>query len=143
MSGTFRCLTLDVGITTGYAVASYDAVLEHGTIDALVLRESLLQLVRDYQPITDVVAEGTIPGRSRLQKRLAQCESTIKKLFPEAAWITAGNWKITPAARIKVPRGITQHERDAIRIWHWYRYGPWEENVRSRRIREGAIARAQ
>ena len=119
-----RVLTLDLGVTTGWAF--FAGGLEHGTITDHY--SALPELVREKDPTVIVVERPLIVGNgalaTKLQKVIALTDYTIQGRKAEIVEVSPGQWKPTPEGKAPVPKGITQHERDAIRIGLWYfRYG--------------------
>jgi hypothetical protein len=119
-----RVLTLDLGVTTGWAF--FAGRLEYGTITDHY--KFLPELVRDLDPTEIIVEKPLIVGNgslaTKLQKIIALTDYAIQGRTWQVVEVRPGQWKPTPEGKAPVPKGITQHERDAIRIGLWYlRYG--------------------
>jgi hypothetical protein len=118
-----RCLlALDLGVTTGYAVFTKDAALiDHGTIsDDFIVRE-LNRLLTTFLISRTVAEMPLLIGRGQLQKRLEKVIAAPRSIFRAALTeVDPASWKQTPYYKATVPRGLTQHERDAIRLGMWY-----------------------
>jgi hypothetical protein len=115
-------LTIDVGITTGYAWYRGDIRCESGAIGLSVLDDGLKQLRAKIPNGVTVVAERTASPQltGDMATRLAAAERTVEGAFPHVQWIFSAAWKSSPARTAQVPRGVSRHERDAIRIAVWY-----------------------
>lgn len=113
-------LGVDAGLTTGLAIVSGDdqRVLHYSTAPPEALGETLRLLERI---VDEVVVERALPyKRSRLGKKLEEVHALVDRACPEAHWIDASEWKNTEVRMSPVPRGASQHEKDAIRIARWY-----------------------
>lgn len=115
-------LSLDVGITTGFAVLDVDGLeldstlLVHGTIEASGLEKWLNTLLLMHKPRWSV-AEMPIIVRGKLGNQLQKIVITVKRtLDHQVEEITPSEWKPHPLAKTPLPRGLTTHERDAIRL---------------------------
>jgi hypothetical protein len=112
-------LSLDLGITTGYAfVDGKGSILEHGTIK-FVEGEQFAALYRKLEP-RHVVAEPPVIVRGSLGDELTWVITSVRSLIPSVVEVPPGAWKDSWWAQAKTPRGISQHERDAIRMAWWY-----------------------
>lgn len=116
-------LALDLGITTGVAVLSLPVpadpddlgIVAHGTISLDSLEHTLKHLLLEYMPRKRVVEEPIIirgPLGDSLEHAMAICRRVI---YPFQK-ITPAQWKSHPLAKTPLPRGISIHERDAIRL---------------------------
>lgn len=120
-------LSLDVGITTGFAVLSlpsFDApdLIENGAVQKHGLREELKRLLRQYL-ISYSVAERPVIVRGPLGDNLQECMAIVNAELPrQVEWVDPAQWKSTPFAKTPCPRNLTPHERDAIRLGRWYAY---------------------
>jgi hypothetical protein len=113
-------LGVDAGVMTGLAIVSGDdqRVLHHSTCDVETLQFQLTLLERT---VDEVVVERSLPyKRSKLGRELHLVHTLVERACPEAFWIDASQWKNTEAKYAPVPRGISAHEKDAIRIARWY-----------------------
>jgi len=113
-------LGVDAGVTTGLAIVSGDdqRVLHHSTCDIESLQFQLELLERT---VDEVVVERALPyKRSRLGRELMLVHTLVERACPDAYWIDASQWKNTEAKMSPVPRGVSQHEKDAIRMARWY-----------------------
>jgi len=113
-------LTLDVGLTTGYALFWENGVSEeHGEI----LLEDLLNRLVDIKlnwEITKCVVETPVIIRGQLGTQLQDAMGIVTKLFPNAHQIVAADWKQHPLSVAYVQSGTSQHEKDALRIGIWW-----------------------
>jgi hypothetical protein len=113
-------LGVDAGITTGLAIVSGDdqRVLHLETAQPDALQDKLVLMERT---VDKVVVEKALPyKRSKLGQQLQAVHLLIHDVCPNAVWIDASQWKNTEVKYSPVPRGVTAHERDAIRIARWY-----------------------
>lgn len=122
-----RVLALDLGVTTGWAslyrfadggasvvatgvftyanyTSALPAILESWDFDHIAIEMPLL------------VTRGQL--RNQLDNVVAWTMSTIEDL-PRTEFY-ASDWKPTAYAKKKVQRGLTPHERDAIRMGLWF-----------------------
>jgi hypothetical protein len=114
-------LGVDAGITTGLAICSGDdhRVLFTAAVAPEVLSRHLDQVVPAVDEV--VVEMALIHKRSVLGKDLERVHQIIREHTPEdTTWCDASQWKNTIWGRYKCPRGLTPHERDAIRIACWH-----------------------
>jgi hypothetical protein len=117
-------LFFDPGPSTGVAVIDGDEVLhtevirnlddERFEVLAVTLRERYVELCG-----ARVGIEAPPMWTGNMRPVTQAYESILRRLFPDAEWINPGQWKSTPSARSKVPVGLTQHERDAVRAARW------------------------
>jgi hypothetical protein len=117
-----RFLSLDLGITTGYAVYDlYGPVLvDYGDIEEEEFSGTLQRLVRAHTPSYSV-AERPVIFRGELGDRLQKIiNGTTFCLYPELLLVDPARWKPTPYGKAEVPKGISQHARDAIRLGLWF-----------------------
>ncbi len=115
-------LTLDVGLTTGYALYRGDILVEAGSIGDQNLDEALKVLRAKTHGNGTVIAERTVaPPNSGLGRRLNEIERLVVGAFPHVQWISAHDWKPSPARRYQVPKTYGKHTKDAIRMAVWWR----------------------
>jgi hypothetical protein len=114
-------LTLDLGVTTGWAIFRERALEDYG--QATNLSHSLPLLLTQYLPDI-VVAERPLiirgPLGDQLGKIVALAHFYLDGARRTLEYIEPSDWKPTPASKEVCPRGTSQHEKDAIRIGHWY-----------------------
>lgn len=113
-------LGVDAGLTTGLAIVSGDdqRVLYSGSAQPNEVEDAVR---RCAATVDEVVVERSLPyKRSKLGQQLHSVHRLIERAAPEATWIDASDWKNTEVRMSPVPRGVTQHEKDAIRICRWY-----------------------
>lgn len=115
-------LGVDAGVTTGLAIVSGDdqRVLYHSasTIEDL---PSTLEMV--VPTVDEVVVERALAYKtSRLGKQLDLVHKIIDRhcVGTDTHWVDASSWKNTDARKYPVPKGVTAHERDAIRVARWF-----------------------
>jgi len=123
-------VALDIGITTGVAVYWYGGkdlrgelrytLEETEVLSPDFLRDGIKRIIRQYM-ISYSVAELPLIVRGPLGNDLQECVNIVRAELPhQCEWVAPSQWKGTPSSKIKCPRGLTAHERDAIRIGHWY-----------------------
>lgn len=117
-----RILSLDLGITTGYAVYHRPGptLLACGDISEESFSTDLRELVREHTP-AEVVAEAPVIVRGELGNRLQEIVTYAHViLHPHVLFVDAARWKPTPFAKAECPKGLSQHARDAIRLGLWF-----------------------
>ena len=119
MTETF--LTLDIGVTTGWAVFRDRALFDYSqTID---IGTTLPLLLSTYNPDI-VIAERPLIYRGKLGDTLQKIVAIVQYFLEGGKrtiiYIDPAMWKDSLARRITCPKGTSQHEKDAIRIGHWY-----------------------
>lgn len=117
-----KLLSLDLGVTTGWAVMdTKERLLAHGVIlPDSNYAQSLKDILLQYMP-THSVAERPVIFRGPLGAQLEIIvHDTQIVLDHQVKFISPSDWKDSRFKKHPVPRGITQHERDAIRIGVWY-----------------------
>jgi hypothetical protein len=117
-----RFLSLDLGITTGYAIYNLygPELVEYGDIDEEVFPDTLQRMIRAHT-FSYSVAERPVIFRGELGDRLQSIVSwTTGYLYPELLFVDPARWKPTPYSRAEVPKGISQHSKDAIRLGLWF-----------------------
>lgn len=118
-------LTLDLGLTTGFAVLEADGtILTHGTFDWSTLVANCVELLCVYSPRW-VVAETPVIIRGPLGDKLTYVVSETRKAIPDLVEIDPAQWKNSwwsdaPTPRPKNKKGISQHQKDALRMGWWY-----------------------
>ena len=117
-----KILSLDLGLTTGYAVYQRPGphLLECGDIAEEEFERNLKVLLRKYTP-SEVVAEAPVIVRGELGNRLQGVMTHAHSiLHPHVLFVDAARWKPTPFAKAECPKGLSQHARDAIRLGLWF-----------------------
>jgi len=118
-----RIIALDLGLTTGYAVLDMGNNLHgHGVFTEEDLDTGIVLLLSKYTP-TYTVCERPVVFRGELGDKLQKVILTADRLlspFGTNKWIGPDVWKPTPHGRAEVPKKITAHERDAIRMGLWF-----------------------
>lgn len=118
-------LSLDLGVTTGWAVHTFSREVitfeECGIIQPdSVFTDALKHLVITRMP-THSVAERPVIFRGPLGTTLEERIGDTKVILDhQVKFINPSDWKDSRFKKHLVPRGATQHERDAIRIGVWY-----------------------
>src|SRR5262245_15939845 len=120
MSMSETLLTLDIGVTTGYAVFVNRELVDYS--QTTVLSEALPQLLSRHIPDV-VVVEQPVIYRGELGDKLGQIMA-IAHYFLDGArrtvlYIDPAEWKNSPAKRYDCPKGTSAHEKDAIRMGKW------------------------
>lgn len=112
----------DLGMTTGVALLTNNYGLRASEAISVGQLTHALQQAREY----DIVIEAPlIIGRGSLARDMEDITFAVRKFLDQhvegkVCWCSPSQWKPTPAYAISVPQGLTQHERDAIRIGAWY-----------------------
>jgi hypothetical protein len=116
-----RVLSLDVGVTTGYAVHTLDGkLLAHGDFDISMLREGVKNL-RDLHMVSYAVAERPVIIRGPLGDKLQEAMNIVShELMHAVDFVDPAQWKPTPWGKAPTPRKLSPHQRDAIRLGLWY-----------------------
>ncbi len=115
-----RLLSLDVGLTTGWA-QFYDGKLIANGAATLIQLEPILFELRLYWQFDHVVVEPPLlVYRGDLADNLKKAMKVVESIFPKIDRIQPSDWKGTPASKTKLAKGLTQHERDAIRMGLWF-----------------------
>lgn len=119
-----RYISLDLGLTTGYAVFDIeDNLVEWGDFAEDDYGHQLQTLVHKHTPSYSV-AERPVIFRGELGDRLTEITlATGAILGTQVKWVTASAWKPTPFSRVECPEGCSVHARDAIRLGSWF--GAW------------------
>jgi len=119
-----RVLALDPGITTGYAVLSFDGEI----LDVGELQPNEVKALKSYvgNSNLEVVIEFTpVPTMSKMNLKLRDVVAKLRLMFPQHHEIKPGQWKQTPVYRHNVPNEwhgklLSYHMRDAVRIAVYY-----------------------
>lgn len=117
-----KILSLDLGITTGYAVYQRPGthLIAYGDIEEERFDLDLRELVRQFTP-AEVVVEAPVIVRGELGNRLQTLVTYAHViLHPHVLFVDAARWKPTPYAKAECPKGLSQHARDAIRLGLWF-----------------------
>lgn len=117
-------LSIDPGVTTGWAVLTGDgAVVESGNLKpedvadglaAILMRRAIQAVVVEKFPVG---ASGGLSDTLRDVVLLIDAVLLGARLRPER--VTPGVWKTSSEPKVTAP-GLTQHERDAIRMGRWF-----------------------
>jgi len=107
-------------VCTGACVLTYDYKIKwHDVLDEMQLGN----VFREHLVEEAVVELPLIEGHGELARALQTVSSIVtSNALPGVAFIRPADWKQTSFAGVKVPRGLSVHERDAIRIAVWYNY---------------------
>jgi hypothetical protein len=122
-----RVLALDLGVTTGWSsiYRFHDgsaSVVAFSTLPYSTYTASLPTILQTWRfdhiaiEMPLLVTRGQL--RSQLDNVIAWTMSAIGDL-PRTEFY-ASDWKPTSYAKKKVPRGLSSHERDAIRMGLWF-----------------------
>ena len=115
-----KLLSLDLGITTGYAVLDEDLVIEANTAHYSVF-EKVLKGLRDDYLISFSVAERPVIIRGQLGDQLQEIINiTSHELMRQVVFVDPAQWKPTLWGKYPLPRGTSPHVKDAIRLGLWY-----------------------
>lgn len=122
-----RVLALDLGVTTGWAClnTTSPSASRMGASGILTYEQfpSQLKSILGAWSFDHIVVENPLliargQLRSQLENVIAWTMSAIGEV-PRTE-ILASDWKSTKYAKMKLPRGLTTHERDAIRLGTWF-----------------------
>lgn len=117
-----QVLSLDVGVTTGYAVHFLHpfGLVTTGTADVDVLEHTLRDILLLHTP-SHSVAERPVIVRGPLGDKLERAMSIVRvALDHQVEFVDPSQWKQTRFSELGCPGGLTTHERDAIRLGAWY-----------------------
>ena len=122
-----KILSLDPGITTGYAILEPNGdLVESGNLCQEDLDDSILVALSSDTNISVVIEDIPIPTRSPMNRQLAEIVSWLDYHFPKARKVSPGVWKTNlPVANLPIPRkwensGMTTHQKDAYRMGVWF-----------------------
>lgn len=119
-------LALDVGITTGAALAEDDGfIMDTWVIDAAALSDNDIRFFRD-NPVVKVCMELPAPSLASSTATLRDVVEQMRQWFPDAHIVRPGVWKQSAVALQPLPDEVqhlklSAHEKDAIGIARWYR----------------------
>lgn len=122
-----RLLALDLGVTTGWAsiyrFSDGGASIVANGVCVYEQHEAQIELVLSYWELDHVVIEQPLLSfrgqlRDQLDNVVAWTMSAIGDI-PRTT-VQPTEWKSTPYAKGKLNRGLSQHERDAIRMGLWF-----------------------
>ena len=136
LPGLEAVLSIDPGITTGWAVISEGAIVGTGIFHVDDLESGLDTLVRGMHragySLTVVIEEMPRGGRmSQLSARLEQIRQTLGKVLADTFelviyYVTPGAWKPSRVGRqFKMPqefggKPLVIHQKDAIRMGYYF-----------------------
>jgi len=117
-------LSLDPGLTTGYALVTAEGLLsQSGNIGIEDLKDSsILESIKKIPGLSIVIEEVPIYGNSKLGRQLQQVNATLREMFPEAVKLPPSAWKTIPSiSNFPVPsewdgKKLTQHQKDSYRM---------------------------
>lgn len=121
-------LSLDLGVTTGWAVLSFDptypkggtVVHAYGEASENDLKNTLKHLLHNWR-ISYSVAEKPVVFRGPLGDQLQRViDTTSHELMRQVEFVDPASWKATPYKKHPTPKKISPHIRDAIRLGFWY-----------------------
>lgn len=119
-----RLLSLDLGITTGFAVLSPSGgIFAYGDLlneDIEPLQFKLAAIKDVWKPTHVCVEKPLIVGRNQLARDLERVVRNCLFVWPHPVEITPAQWKQTPFRAEPCPRGASPHARDAIRLGLYY-----------------------
>lgn len=116
-----QVLAVDPGISTALVLVQGQLVLEHETIEWGGLEDfsfSLRSTLARWLPLMqgrNVVIEKGPPVTRNHGEILEQIDAELRRVLPEATWVTPQYWKRTPQAAIAFP-GLDRHCKDAARM---------------------------
>ena len=116
-----RLLSLDLGLTTGWALLDEDGVvLNCGDVEQERYKEWLKGFIYEWEPDASVVEKPVII-RGPLGDQLAEIiQDTLLEALHPIHFVTPAEWKQHPIAKAKVPRKVSAHTKDAIRMGIWW-----------------------
>jgi hypothetical protein len=115
-------LSLDVGLTTGWAVHdTRSTLLAYGEVDFAEERLVRFEELRDKWMPSWTVVEPPVIERGVLGDQLSEVIHEVKLTFNrQIVNVLPAQWKPHPLASTPCPRGTTTHMKDAIRLGVWY-----------------------
>lgn len=122
----------DPGVSTGAAVIDDSGAIVETSVGR-TLEDAHLIAVRfkqDYPENYVVIEEPPLRG-GNYRPHTQQVEEDLRKIFPDATWISPGQWKGTPASRGSLPKYLTQHEKDAVGLARWFKKTRRQDDARS------------
>jgi hypothetical protein len=111
-------LVFDPGASTGFAAFTSKGELLATAVLSLDELEELVDMCQ-YAKNTEVVIEAS-PKWSHNSPVTRIAEAMLVSAFPSAILIPPTRWKSHPASHVKLDKGLTIHERDAVRLGMWY-----------------------
>lgn len=118
-------LTLDLGLTTGYAVLDEEGkILDHGEFDWLAFTARVVDLIAEYNPPV-VLAETPVIIRGPLGDKLDWVVTQTRLVVPDVIEIHPARWKNSwwgdcPTPHPKNKKSLSTHQKDALRMGWWY-----------------------
>lgn len=118
-------LSLDLGVTTGWAVFESDIWYPsiHGTCSVEDFASQMDEIELIWGRAEKIVLEKPIIVRGNLGnilEGLLWIAHQVLREHENVVEVQPSEWKPHPIASSPVKKGITVHERDAIRIGRWY-----------------------
>jgi hypothetical protein len=116
-------MPLDLGVTTGWALFRLPDTdpIAHGTFHADDAHEELRKLLVEQMPSYSVAEKPVLGQGGPIGEALENVVALTRLVFTrQVDFVQPADWKSTPAAKTPCPRGLTTHERDAIRLGRWY-----------------------
>jgi hypothetical protein len=122
--GSNRLTVFDLGVTTGWASFADDdwEPAAHGNFPVENFELAWEQVILLWGLPQIVVVEKPIIVRGNLGTVLEGLLYTANKFLSEhnVVEVEPSEWKPHPIGSSPCPRGLTPHERDAIRMGRWY-----------------------
>lgn len=122
-----RILALDLGVTSGWAslYLSKDgstSPISQGTLSYAQFTAQLRVLLATGNFGHVVIEEPLRFSRGQLRDQLDNVVAWTMSAISDIprTQVQPADWKQTTYAKLKVPRGLTTHERDAIRMGMWF-----------------------
>lgn len=113
-------LSLDLGVTTGFALWTADGILHSWGEISSSPQPSLLPV--SPSEIERVLVELPVFKTGALGDKLLTISRDWREVFSDVPWdvIPPGVWKTSPRVQSLFPRGATRHARDAIGVGLWF-----------------------
>jgi len=106
-------LAIDPGITTGVALLDYDGtVIESYEVNGDEAYAIVALIAEEVS--NEVVIERGPAARSNVF--LDELDGWLRAVYPDAHWMTPGEWKGTPRSMQEVNGVPSHHARDAVRM---------------------------
>lgn len=119
-----KLLSLDLGLTTGYAVIWSDGTIQESgnfTADFILSGDFKEWATMPEAMPSRSVGERPLIFRGKLGNDLERIVKAVEQVLTrQIDFVTPAEWKQTPWKKHPLPRGLSTHERDAIRLGLWY-----------------------
>jgi hypothetical protein len=114
-----RVLSIDPGITTGWALIDGPSVTATGTCTTDQM-STTVEVWLKLDPHVVVIEFVLSVTSSKLNQELTKIADVLRRLFPRASYVRPGQWKPVMEHVALDVKGISKHERDAIKMGFWW-----------------------